>query len=148
MYIISIAFQGSKKSYDYLYVNPKGVKVDVKTPLRSLVGCDGRGALYNDVKIVKIAKAECLPSYVTSQIEVDEGNICVMRKITASRQEKLKKLKPKSEGASSKSPKPMTAKTEARPKENELDKIKRRAVAETHKLFEFIQNGLYATKFK
>lgn len=145
MYIISVAFQGSKKSYDYLYVNPKGVKVDVKAPLRSLTGCDGRGALYNDVKIIKITKAECLPSYVTSQIEVDEGNVCIMRKITASRQEKLRNLKPRSGEVSSK---PTVTKTEVRAKENALDKIRERAIAETHKLIDSIQNGLYVTKFK
>lgn len=87
MYILSVRFPSSQKTYDYLFVNPKNVGINLKRPLRIVSGANETA--WGQVSVVGKTRVEALPNWVLSQIVIDEGNICVMEKIKASHVEIL-----------------------------------------------------------
>ncbi len=82
MYILSIQFSSSAKTYDYLFVNPKNVAMNLKRPLKVVNGANE--SAWKEIRIVGKKRINALPGYVTSQIVIDEGNVCVLEKIKAS----------------------------------------------------------------
>lgn len=87
MYILSVRFPSSQKTYDYLFVNPKNVGINLKRPLKVVSGANE--AAWKQVSVVGKTRVEALPNWVISQIVIDEGNICVMEKIKAAHAEIL-----------------------------------------------------------
>ncbi len=96
MYILSVKFGvNSPKTYDYLYVNPKGVAVDSSRPLRVSYGATKAGLSCKSLIVVKKTRMDILPDWVTAQIVVDEDNLCTTEKISAKHVEILRSNKPR-----------------------------------------------------
>lgn len=96
MYILSVKFgANASKTYDYLYVNPKGVSVDSSRPLRVFSGTTKAGLSYKSLIVVKKTRMDILPDWVTAQIVVAEDNLCTTEKISAKHLEILRVNRPK-----------------------------------------------------
>lgn len=84
MVVIEVRFDGNKKVYQYLFVNPNKFKMDRAKALVYSYGVSTAGAMTKNLTAVNAYKVEELPSIVTSQIVLlDDNNHIDIQKIGA-----------------------------------------------------------------
>ena len=82
MIIIEVCFEGSRKSYKYLLVNPSKFKINPAKNLIYSYGVTGTGVLMKKLIALKCYHTDALPPIVTSQIVLlDENNNIDIQKI-------------------------------------------------------------------
>ena len=85
MVIIDIQFsRAGGKTYKYLLVNPKGLKIDKEKPLVEEMGASMTGIYGRELYPIAVHKVDSLPAIVTSQIVLLEGNRIFIQKIGGS----------------------------------------------------------------
>lgn len=74
MVVIEIRFDGNKKIYQYLLINPNKYKIDKKKKLIFSYGATGTKTIQQELTAVKAYKVDQLPPIITSQIVLLDGN--------------------------------------------------------------------------
>lgn len=84
MVVIEVRFDGNKKVYQYLFVNPNKFKMDRAKALVYSYGVSTAGAMTKNLTAVNAYKVDELPPIVTSQIVLlDDSNHIDIQKIGA-----------------------------------------------------------------